>query len=169
MIPSKDVFEIKLDFSDVKISTGEIGLSLGYSDGNIPEHFCKMVDGILAQISGHCEIKAGYRILDLKKTSDRNDGLYIGDKFFKMDKIVTRQLIKADKAAVFVCTIGPGMETWAKQLLNVGDPTMCYFVDTIASVTVESIANLLHDRLAQRMNELGLKVKIGRASCRERV
>ena len=138
MIPLKDVYEVRLDFKDIIISTDEIALSLGYDDGMIPEHFREMVDEILSQVPRRCKIKAGYRILDLKKPIERNDGIFIDEIFFKMDRIVTSQLRRAEKAAVFVCSIGTGMETWAKQMLRTGEPAMSYFVDTIASVTTEN-------------------------------
>ena len=158
MIPLKDVYEVRLDFKDIIISTDEIALSLGYDDGMIPEHFREMVDEILSQVPRRCKIKAGYRILDLKKPIERNDGIFIDEIFFKMDRILTSQLRKAEKAAVFVCSIGTGMETWAKQMLRTGEPAMSYFVDTIASVTTENVTDLLHDRIAQKMSEHGLKI-----------
>lgn len=158
MTELKDVVEVKLDFRDIIISTVEIALSLGYEDGKIPEYFHELVDEILSQVPRRCKIKAGYRILDLKKPSDRNDGIFVDEIFFKMDRIVTSQLRKADKAALFVCSIGTGMETWAKQMLRTGEPAMSYFIDTIASVTTENVTDLLHERIGLKMSEHGLKI-----------
>jgi len=152
----KGVFEVKINCGDVKIDKSEIWLSLGYPTGIIPDQFQDMIEDIIAQLPNNCNIKAGYRIVDIDKPADRNDGLIAGGIFFNMDKIVTSQLKKSIEAAVFVCTIGPAMETWSKQLMNAGDPSTSYFVDTIASVTAETTANILHDHIGNKMKKLGL-------------
>jgi hypothetical protein len=154
----KNIFKVKIELRDLIISRNEIEFSLGYDEGEIPEHFIEIIDDILLQVPNRCEVKAGYRILDLTNPADRNDGIIVGGIFFRTDRIVTSQLKNSEKAALFLCTIGPGMEMWSKKLLSDGDPTMSYFVDTIASVTVESVTNLLHDCIGQKMNEQGLKI-----------
>jgi hypothetical protein len=154
----KDLFEVAIDFDDLDVGRNEIERSLGYLDDRIPVHFEEMVDNIILQLPKRCKIRAGYRLLDVKKQANRKDGLYLGDSFFKMRKIVTGQLRRAEKAALFVCTIGPAMETWGKQLMHDGEPAMSYLVDTVASVTVESVADVLHDRVSQNLQKQGLKI-----------
>jgi len=154
----KNIFKVKVELHDLVISRNEIEFSLGYDEGEIPEHFVEIIDDILLQVPNRCEVRAGYKIHDLTRPLDRNDGLIIGGIFFRMDRIVTSQLKNSEKAALFLCTIGSGMEMWSKQLLSDGNPTMSYFVDTVASVTVESVTNLLHERIGQKMNEHGLKI-----------
>jgi len=153
-----EIVEVPIDFNDVTVSKNEIEFSLGYSEDKIPSHFEEMIDDILSQLSGRCEISAGYRIVDVKKPVDRYDGLYVGDKFFKMQKIVTGQLRKSEKAALFVCTIGPKMETWARQLMQNGDTVASHIVDTIASEVVERATDILHDRIEQQMRVHGMSV-----------
>jgi len=154
----KDVFEIAIDFNDLTIDKNEIALTLGYMENKIPKQFSELIDDILKELPKRCNIKAGYRILEIKKPADKIDGLVIADKFFKMDKIVTGQIKKSEKAALFVCTIGPEMEKWSKQLLNNGDPAMSYLVDCVASITVESVTNFLHDHIEREMTKRGLKI-----------
>lgn len=50
------------------------------------------------------------------------------------------------------------MESWSKSLLNGGDIMLSYIVDIAASVTAESVTNLLHDRIKNEMLELGLNI-----------
>ena len=152
----KDVFEVKINLGDIKVDKNEIELSLGYPDGLMPEQFHDIVDEIVEQLPNNCNLKAGYRIIDVNKPTDISDGLIIGDVFFRTDKIVTGKLKKSEKAAIFVCTIGPAMETWSKQLMKAGDPSTSYFVDTVASVTAEATANLLHDHIGNKMRTLGM-------------
>lgn len=154
----KDIFEVKIDFKDIAIDINEVGRTLGYPDGEMPDHFRQMVESVIKQIPKRCVIQAGYRILDLKKPVDKNDGLIIGGVFFDTDKIVASQLKKGNKAAVFVCSIGPGMETWSKQMLIDGDPIMGYFIDTVASAITENAVNFLHDAIGLEMKKNGLNI-----------
>jgi hypothetical protein len=152
------IFEVEINSDNLAISKNEIEVSLGYADGKIPEHFGEIIDDILSKVSQYCEIKAGYGIFDVKKTADRLDGLYVGGEFFQMQKIVTGQIKKAESAALFVCTIGPALETWSKKLLQTGDGVKGYIIDSVASVTAESVTDLLHDHIGEKMKERGLKI-----------
>jgi cobalamin-dependent methionine synthase I len=154
----KDIFEVRIDFKDLKVSKTEVVSSLGYTDGILPAHFEKMIDAILDQLSNYCAVQAGYRILDVQKSENRNDGLVIGGSFFALQKIVASHLGKSEKAVLFVCTIGSGMETWAKKISGEGDIALSYLVDTVASVTVEHVADVLHDYIGKHMLALGLKI-----------
>jgi hypothetical protein len=154
----KDTFEVKIKFTDLSINKNEIISSLGYRKGKIPQHFEEMIDDILSRLPQYCEIQAGYRLLDVQKFEERNDGLYVGCKFFKLQNIVTSQLRKSEKAALFVCTIGSALETWAKKLFVEGDSALGYVVDTVASVTEEHTTDVLHDHIAKQMRMQGLKI-----------
>jgi hypothetical protein len=154
----KDTFEVKIDFKNLIVRKNEIISALGYADGAIPTHFEEMIDDILFRLPEYCEIQAGYRLLDVKKPEDRKDGLFVGNKFFKLQKIVTSQLRNSEKAALFACTIGRAMETWAKKLSSEGDAALSYLVDTVASVTEEQAVDVLHDHIEKQMEMHGLKV-----------
>jgi hypothetical protein len=154
----KDIYEVTIKFSDLIIDKSEIELTLGYKNNIIPQHFSSVLDDILKELPAKCHIKAGYRILGIKKAADRNDGLIIDDIFFGLDKIVTGQIKKSEMVALFVATIGPEMEKWSKQLMNDGDPMTGYLVDTIASLTVENVTNYLHDHIGIEMHKKGLNI-----------
>jgi len=154
----KGIFEVKISPRDLTVSKNEIELTLGYSDGMMPSHFSEMVDVLLSQLSRNCSIAAGYRVVDVSRSPNRVNGLEVGGKFMTMDKIVTGQLKKAEQAALFVCTIGPTMENWSRQLLKEDDIVLGFMVDTIASATAECVTNLLHDHIGMRMEQRGLKI-----------
>ncbi len=155
---SNDLFEVIIDSAHLSINKKRIGLTLGYRNMRIPEYFDGIINDIIAQVPGLCEIKAGYRILHVQKPYERPDGLYINDKFFKTEKIINSQLNSLEKAALFVCTIGPGMETWAGQLFRDSNAVKGNFVDTISSEAVESATDLLHNHIKLQMMERGLKI-----------
>ena len=154
----RDVFEVSMEFDDLTLERTEIELSLGYLDGEIPVHFAGMIDEALLQLPRRCEIRAGYRVLDVERPAERLDGLVVGGKFFEMDKIVTGQLKKSTQAAFFVATIGSSMEEWARNLLKHDDPALGYIADVAASAAAEAVTNLLHDHIGERMLSRGLKI-----------
>ena len=154
----KDLFELTIDFNDLKIDRREIESTIGYRENKIPEHFSEFVGEIIKELPTRCIIRAGYRILEIKKSDYRIGGLTIADIFFKTDKIVTGQIKKSEWIVLFVCTIGSEMEKWSKQLLINGDPVMGYLVDMIASLTVESVTDYLHDYIGELMHKKGLKI-----------
>lgn len=154
----KHAFEVSIGFEDLQFDRTEIELTLGYSDGEIPVHFAGMIDEAVRQLPKRCDIRAGYRILDVQRPPARVDGLVIGGTFFNLDKIVTGQIKKSTQAALFVATIGPAMEEWSRQLLKGADPALGYIADVAASTAAEAVTNRLHDHVGERMRSMGLNI-----------
>jgi hypothetical protein len=155
---ANETFEVVMKSGDLAVRKEEIERSLGYPEGKIPSHFADMIDNILTDLPNRCDIRGGYRILDFKKPSDRSDGVVVGGKFFKTDKIVTGQLRKSEKAILFVCTIGSEMEAWSREQLKEGDSVVGHIVDTVASAAVENATDVLHDFIGERMLVNGLQI-----------
>lgn len=151
----KNIYSVIIPYSETLADKKKIGLLIGYLNGDLPKHTEEIIDEILSQLTDKVKIEAGYSLLDIQYSSSQPSGLIIGNIFFKTDKIITSQLKKADKAAVFLCTIGNQMETWAKQLLREGSSVQNYLVDVTASTIVESVADLLHDHIAYEMEKQG--------------
>ena len=151
------LFEVIIQSQLLSVTQREVERMLGYGERKIPEHFERMIREIITQIPAMCDIKSGYRILEIK-TDGRNDGLFVGGTFFNMQKIVTSQLKLSEKAALFACTIGPGMEDWRRRLELEHDEVMGLLVDTVASSAVENATDLLHDQVQMKMRELGQSV-----------
>lgn len=154
----KDVFEVAIEFGDLPLDRTEIELTLGYSEGDIPVHFSGMIDEAVEQLPKRCNIRAGYRILDAHRPDGRVDGLVVGGTFFKLDKIVTGQIKKSARAALFVATIGPSMEEWSRKLLKGDEPALGYIADVAASAAAETVTNLLHDHVGEKMRSQGLNI-----------
>ena len=154
----KNVFEVAINLSHLNVNHHEVGLTLGYEKNKIPTHFADIINEIISNLPERCDIKAGYRLAEIEKSKDRKDGLVIGNNFFKMDKIVTGQIKNSESAALFICTIGAEMENLSRKFMTEGDPAMGFLVDTVASVTVEYVTDVLHDFIGYKMEERGLKI-----------
>lgn len=153
---AENIYFINVDIASVNIDVDKIGFEIGYQNGGIPEHFSEMINEILFSCKSKCDIKAGYSLLDMKYNKNLKNQLIIGKKIFQTEKIVTSQLKKADKAAVFLCTIGSEMENWSKELYSNGESIMSYLVDTSASAIVEEVADLLHSHITKIMSDIEL-------------
>jgi hypothetical protein len=151
------LFEVTIDSNHLAIIPQDIGRLLGYVHQQIPEHFEQMIREILLRLSGVCEIRAGFRVVDVT-WAGQNDGMHLGGVFFQLQKIVTSQLRSAETAALFACTIGPGMEEWRRVLEKDHDEVRAHLVDTIASAAVEKATDLLHDQIQGKMFQQGFGV-----------
>jgi hypothetical protein len=152
------LFTVAIHPGKIVVSPIDIGASLGYDDKNIPEHFSGMIGESISWLQSLCAIQAGYRVVDLTVPDGRKDGLCLGGTFFDLSKIVMSQLTGAEKVALFVCTIGPVMEEWRRQLETDRDEVRALFVDTVGSASVEIAAGLLHDHIEATMLEQGMNV-----------
>ena len=157
-IEKGNAFEVTIDTADLLVNKEEIRRALGYSKNEIPEYYDEMIGRILPQVPGRCSVRAGYRLLAGRRPENRNDGYYVGEMYFATQKIVAARMNGAEQVACFVCTIGPQMETWSRQLTREGDPVLGHLVDTAATVAVESAVDLLHGYLTKKMASLGLHI-----------
>jgi hypothetical protein len=152
-------FEVTIDSGgDFSPSRDEIGRSLGYPDNRVDPHFGAIIEQVMSRLHDMCDIGAGYRVLDVHTEEGRHDGLYVGNRFFTTGRIIASQLKKAEKAALFACTIGPGMESWSRQAFRDGDPVLGHIIDTVASLAVEKATGMLHDHIGWTMEQSGLRI-----------
>jgi hypothetical protein len=149
---------VGIDPAALTVTREKIAAVLGYREQTLPEHFADCIDAALERLSGKCTISAGYRIVSVSEEPHRRDGLTVNGTFYTMQPIITSQLRGADRAALFVCTIGSAMEEWAAELFMQGDAVNGHFVDTIASAAVENAADLLHAHVEELMRKSGLNV-----------
>ena len=154
----QEAYEIKISFENLLIDKNEIGISLGYSAGKTPFYFMNMIDDVAGKLPLFCQPRGGYKIFNINKSEIKPDGIYIENVFYKMDKIITGQIKKSEKIAVFVCTIGSAMELWSKELFSQGNPMLGYIVDSVASAAVESTADYIHNQIGGSLQEDSLKI-----------
>ena len=157
-IIGENTFQVDIPLEDIPIDRKEIAYALGYIDGILPLHFNEMIDGVMYRTPELCKVQTGFRMLDIDKSIERNRSIQVGEIQFHTQQIIASQLTHANQIALFLCSIGSGMELWSKQCAAEGDPTMSYFVDTVASVIVEATADTLHDHITWYLKTLGLKV-----------
>jgi hypothetical protein len=154
----KNTFQVDIPVEYISIDKKEIAFALGYTDGMLPQHFDEVTDGVIRRIPDLCKIQTGFRLVDIGQASGSKEIIQVGEIQFHTQHIVASQLHHADQIAMFLCSLGSGMEQWSKEYTREDDPAMSYFVDTVASIVVETTADVLHDHLTQYLKTQGLNV-----------
>lgn len=124
----------------------------------MPEHFAFLLDQALSEAKLHCEPKAGYRLVEAGRVEGSHEQLLIGGRVFNTQRIVVSQLGGATQAAVFACSIGSKLETWARNLMHSEDPVLGFIADAVGSAVAEALADRLHDHVGQVMDQQGLGI-----------
>ena len=152
--PRKFVF----DYREIPLHRHEIEKFMGYEAGSSPEPIPEMIEEAMEKAVFHCDIQGGYSVFS-EIDKDKKKYLFrIENQVFDIKRIISNQLRKSEKAALFVCTAGKGMGEWSKKLMREGDLMMGYVVDVIGSEVVEKAMDLIHDRLAHEMAQEGYGV-----------
>jgi len=154
----ENTFQVEIPFEDGFIDKEEIAFALGYTDGKIPPHFLETIDGVIHRVPELCTIQAGFRLVNVNHSTEGKRSIQVGEIQFQTQHIVTSQLKKADQIVLFLCSLGSGMELWSKQCMGEGDPASGFFIDTVASILVETAADLLHDHITNYLNTQDLHV-----------
>jgi len=153
-----DCRELRVCIDDLEIDRGGIVTVLGYHDGEMPEHFAFLLDQALAEAQLHTQPRAGYRLVEAGRIEGNQEQLVIGGIPFNTQKIVVSQMQGAGKVAVFACSIGSKLETWARNLMRNEDPVLGFIVDAVGSAVAEALADRLHEHIGQVMAQKGLGI-----------
>ncbi len=149
--------ELAFGFGDLAVEREGIVGVLGYRDGAMPEHFGELLDVALAEAARRCLPRAGYRLVEAGRAEGRFDALTVGGTVFATQKIVAGALGRAERAAVFACTIGPALEEWAREQMA-HDPALGFIADAVGSAVAEALADRLHDRIELEMARRGWRI-----------
>ncbi|RPI04115.1 MAG: hypothetical protein EHM64_11000, partial [Ignavibacteriae bacterium] len=154
----ENTLKVEIPLQAVPIDKREIALALGYSDRKLPPHFEDLIDEVIRRSPEFCALQAGYRVLDVEKTLGSRQYIQVGETQFHTRQLVSAQLKNAEKIVLFLCSIGSGMEEWSRESSGNGDPALGYFIDTTASVIVESAVDVLHRSLGDFFKLQGLNI-----------
>ncbi len=148
----------KFDFQSLNITSSRIEKFMGYGERAVPEPFPTMIREVLEEVPHYCDIRGGYRIFDNIQRDKNKHQLTIEDKTFNIHKIISYQMRKAEKAALFLCTAGKGISEWSKKLMKDGDMMKGWIVDVAGSEIVESAMDRIQDHLESEMKKKGLGI-----------
>lgn len=151
-------FEIELTFEQLTLHSNDLCTVIGYPPGESPPHIVHAVDQVLEQAPSLVQIRGGYRLFDDLQRDDDHIHCRIGGVEFEVGKIISTQLRKATAALLFVCTIGDGLENYARSLMQGGDYVTGFVADMIASEAVEAAMDVIQNDLEEKYQQQGLRL-----------
>jgi len=163
----QDIIKHSPEFKDLSINRKNIFKYLGYPDGLAPEPYTKMLEDMLNIAENVSLIKATLVLFDKINISTRSNSLNINHVEFETGKIIAEAVQNAETIALFVCTVGPGIENKSKELFKENNMVEGYMLDVIGSEVVESAIDLCQDILQVEMKrkELSLSNRYSPGYC----
>lgn len=151
-------FAYRFSFNELAMTRAGLLSLMGYKRRAIPKPLPEIIDKAMSLAADYCDIKGGY-IIKNQLSFDRDKLILSIDQIpFNLQKIVYSRLKKAGEIAVFVCTAGPEISNWSKELMAEGDLLTGYIVDTIGSAVVETAMDRIQMMLSDEMTAAGLKI-----------
>lgn len=145
-------------FSELGVDKTSIELFIGFEKENSPLPFPEIIEEVLEKAGDLPNIKGEYNIFKPVKLSSKNDQVLIHQTNLNIKEKIGTELMGISSAAIFLCTAGPEIQAWSKDLLKKGDPTTSYIIDVVGSEIAEAIAEKIHNELEYEMEEKGLSV-----------
>jgi len=148
----------QFDFKDLKISSSAIEDVLGYREGEDRTLVTDLINEILSECHGICNIKAEYRVYDDISFDNETKSVTVNGIFFQIKKILYNQLKKSDSMAIFLCTAGAEIGLRSREAMRNKDILKGYIYDVVGSEIVEEAADLMQDDLEKNLLATGKKI-----------
>ena len=153
-----DIFTFQFTSRELNLSRTQIERVMGYKPETIPEPFPEMIDEVLTKAPDYCNIQGGYMLSSDISFDSEARLLNVSEVSLDIHKIIFHQVRNAEKISLFVCTAGPLIGEWSKQLMAHGDLMKGYIVDVIGSEIVELAMDKIQETLSNQMKEQGFKI-----------
>ncbi len=154
----QETYEYSVDPLEIELNRPMIEKVLGYRLGSAPEEVSAVIAEVLPQAPHHMGIRCGFTILPPERVRFSGDAVFCNGMTFATGSIIAKRLRHSQTVALFVATVGPGLEIWSKNLMAGTDLLKGYIVDTVGSEAVEQVANWLEPKLADTVHPAGWKL-----------
>jgi hypothetical protein len=151
-------FKFRYSYGDLDMSVDKIGRLIDYHRGNDQDIIAGIIEEVLGEAEGICDIRAEYSIFNNIYSDKESDVLVVNNTRFEVGKIVKAPLKRAGSVAVFLCTAGRGIGEQAQSLIAGKDFLRGYIFDVAGSVIVDAAMDLVQTELGERMAKEGLKI-----------
>lgn len=138
-------------FEELNISPSQIERFMGYKNAEIPSPFKVLIEEVLCKAKEISDIKGGIIIKNNIQVNHSEGNLMIDKEVFSIKKIISSQLRKSERIAIFVCTAGDKIGNWSKQLMADGDLMKGYVADAVGSEVVETAMDKIQNLLEKNM------------------
>jgi hypothetical protein len=132
-----DPVSITYDFDNLSVTRQMIETMMGYKGEPAPEPIPEVIDEVLSEAAGFSDIRGGYLILPEMQIPADKRTIWLCDREFFTDKIITASFREAEKVILFLFTAGIEYELRAREQLHHGDQIKGYITDVLGSIIVE--------------------------------
>ena len=140
----------------VRVSRPMVLLRLGYRrPAQVPERTARLIDEIIEKGRGLLTSRSVYGLFDAV-TPEPGVSL-IGGTLRSTSRSLHERLAGCRRAVLFAATVGPGVENWARELMERGEMTRGLLADAFASSAAIALGLELETIAAQALSEEGLK------------
>ena len=139
------MLEKELSFADLPVPLSEIYEAMGYADAVPDEAVEKEVRGVLERVEAVTSPRFCFFISG-GELDESKDSLSVGDTYFSIGKIITRQLRGSESF---------GFERLQHTLQQEGDMVKIYIADAIGSVIAEKTADCMEIALDEYIRDRG--------------
>lgn len=149
-----NTIDFTFSYKDLNITFEDL-LALAPNETQGIDDFREIVDDILLKGLDFIHAKGGYRILEEIELHETT--LILERETFTIENILSKQLKKSEKIAVFVCTVGTGIREVYDRHINEGNLLQAFFVDTVGTVAVEKAMDMIHEALSKNLIDINLR------------
>jgi len=145
-------------FEDLHIKPEEIEELMGFEPGQSPEPFPGLIEEGLQKAPDFTNIKGGFVIFEQVEVNREKKFIRVKDQVFSPGKIVVTQLKNATSAALFTCTAGEQISTFAQKQTVSGNELLAYVLDVIGSYIADKTVEKLQQKIAAIVSDSGMGV-----------
>ncbi len=154
----ENFIEIDISKHDIVVRKSHILELLGYGLDTRDDHVDGVINDCISISTSLIEPKGGIVFLKNENINLTEGKLITNGKAFEIGKIIAPQLKYAEYSAFFICTIGKGLENFAKEKMDQGDLLEGYVFDLIGSESVEETAGIIHNTIKEIAAKNDLKI-----------
>ena len=144
---------------EIEIDKDEVCHLLGYHKGRRPKaSISSLIDEKVDKARDLIQPSCFYLLMDIKEVSSPRVILENGITITVTSDILSWVLAVCQKTAIFVSSIGYGLESRVTQLMEEGEVLKGAILDAIGSLAAETAASCLQDKVHEIANSVGAEI-----------
>jgi hypothetical protein len=158
MIAPQVFVNVPLSASDVNVTEFQISVLLGYDEPGVDEFVSDMIRQSIQISQAQIHPKGGFVLIPVVEIIPEQGMVVLQNQSFKVGRRIAFQLKNAEYLAIFVGTIGAGVEKLSDKYFRDRDMLEGYIYNLIGSEAAESVAELIHNHVKNMAEEKDLKI-----------
>lgn len=141
--------QYKIEFKQLNITPGEVYEAMGYGDAIPQAEIQEETNSLLKEAAAIIHPRFGYLFTE---GTLQPEAIEINTFHFQIGKIISRQLKRSEKFALFVATAGKEYEEWVRKYKEKNDALTLFLLDSLGSIIAEKTADYMEKSIASEIN-----------------